>query len=143
MPRCLRPRATLSPCHHSHSARKFSIMVIGSPDFDRINSLILVEETLPGYEAESYCPVHTVQVFNERYKTIGWLGCGSVSTIWLCQDLRKQIEFTPLKIYINCSKLRGELSIYGHINTPSSQHQGRDRLRKMLEASQIEGPLGT
>jgi serine/threonine-protein kinase SRPK3 len=82
-------------------------------------------------------------VFNERYKTIGKLGYGSASTVWLCRDLRKQNEFAALKVYINCSKVHRELPIYEHINSLSSEHQGRDHVRKLLEAFNVEGPHGT
>lgn len=118
-------------------------MTTASPAFQRIDPSILIEEeTVSGYKLEHYYPVHIGQVFNERYKTIGKLGYGSASTVWLCRDLRKQNTYTALKVYINSSKVQREVSIYDHINNLRSEHQGRDHVRKLLETFSIQGPHG-
>ena len=119
-------------------------MTTTSPNFERIDPSVLVEEeTVPGYNAEHYYPVSIGQVFNDRYQTIGKLGYGSASTVWLCRDLCKPGKYTALKVYINRSKVHRELPIYEHINSLRSEHQGRDHVRKLLETFSIKGPHGT
>lgn len=114
-----------------------------APSFERIDPSFLVEEeTVHGYKAEHYYPVQIGQLFNDRYRTIGKLGYGSASTVWLCRDLRKQNDYVALKVYINSSKVHRELPIYNHINGLLSEHEGRDHVRKLLESFEIEGPHG-
>lgn len=58
------------------------------PEFEVIDpSELFEEETLPGYEADLYYPVHIGEVFNGRYRVIGKLGYGVTSTVWLARDL--------------------------------------------------------
>lgn len=45
------------------------------------------EEKLPEYLAERYYPVRLGEIFQSRYRVILKLGCGSSSTVWLCQDM--------------------------------------------------------
>ena len=114
-----------------------------SPHFETIDPTIPVEEeTIRGYKAQHYYPVKIGQVFNDRYRTIGKLGYGSASTVWLCRDLRKQNEYVALKVYTNCSKVHRELPVYKHINALHSEHDGRDNVRKLLQSFEIEGPDG-
>ena len=47
----------------------------------------LEEEAYPWYSPEALYPVRIGEVFNSRYQTIGKLGYGSYSTVWLCRDL--------------------------------------------------------
>ncbi|KAI9666019.1 MAG: hypothetical protein M1821_003954 [Bathelium mastoideum] len=130
--------------HITQSIRRNSSTPATSPRSERINPSIPVEEeTLPGYNAEHYYPVNIGQVFDDRYRTIGKLGYGSASTVWLCRDIRKPNEYTALKVYVNCSKVHRELPIYEHINSLHSEHQGRDHVRKLLDAFKIKGPHGT
>ena len=49
---------------------------------------LLDEETLPYYDPEEFYPVHTDEIFQQRYHVIGKLGFGANSTVWLCRDLR-------------------------------------------------------
>jgi len=120
------------------------IMATTSPSYERIDPELLVEEeTIRGYKAEHYYPVHIGEIFNNHYQTIGKLGYGSASTVWLCRDQRVQNKYAALKVYINRSKVHRELPIYEHINSLHTDHQGRDRVRKLLEAFEVEGPHGT
>lgn len=50
------------------------------------------EETMPGYRANRYYPVHPAQQLNNRYRVIGKLGFGATSTVWLCRDQRYDAE---------------------------------------------------
>lgn len=110
---------------------------------DRVDPLTPIEEeTILGYKAERYLPIKTGQVFRDRYKTIGKLGYGSASTVWLCRDLLASTKYAALKFYVNSSKKHRELAIYEHINALSSDHQGRHRIRSLLDSFEVQGPHG-
>ncbi|KAI9803816.1 MAG: hypothetical protein M1825_001696 [Sarcosagium campestre] len=115
-----------------------------SSHFERIDSSYLVEEeTVKGYKSKHYYPVKLDEVLHERYKTIGKLGFGSASTVWLCRDLQKEHEYVALKVYINSSKYHRELPIYEEINTLQTTHEGRKHVRKMYDSFELQGPHGT
>lgn len=131
----------LGPPFISSKARAMATAT--SPDLQRLDPSVLIEEEIvPGYKAEDYYPVHVGEIFKQRYKTIGKLGYGSASTVWLCRDLDKQNEFKALKLYINRSKVHRELPIYEHINSLRSEHEGRNHVRKLIEAFEVQGPHG-
>jgi len=110
--------------------------------FDRLDPSILVEEeTLRDYKAERFYPVRIGQLFKDRYRTIGKLGYGSASTVWLCRDLYSN-KYIALKVYVNSSKLHRELEIYRHIHTLSSDHDGRRCIRILLDSFEVDGPNG-
>lgn len=88
---------------------------------------LLEEETLPDYRKEHYYPFRLGEVFNDCYKSVGKLGYGTASTVWLCRDLFRPQEYVALKVYINCSKYHRELGVYQHINS-----YGRTTLEGML-----------
>ena len=130
--------------HIAQKKRKISIVAAPSRNVEKIDPSILVEEeTIPGYNAEHYYPVSIGQVFNDRYQTIGKLGYGSASTVWLCRDRYTPNKHVALKVYINCSKVHRELPIYEHINSLRSEHHGRNHVRKLLKTFNINGPHGT
>lgn len=52
------------------------------------STLIIEEETLPGYVASRYYPARLGEVLQERYQLVGKLGFGASSTVWLARDLR-------------------------------------------------------
>lgn len=113
-------------------------------NFEKIDPSILVEEeTIREYSSKHYYPVYIGQVFKDRYQTIGKLGYGSASTVWLCRDLQHENAYVALKVYINSSKVHRELPIYEHINSLRSDHQGQNHVRKLFEAFSIQGPHGT
>lgn len=59
-----------------------------STGFKLIDTSILVEEeSIPSYKSQRYYPARIGEVFNARYQTVGKLGYGSSSTVWLCHDL--------------------------------------------------------
>ena len=45
------------------------------------------EETLDWYRPSQFYSVRIGEVFNARYQTVGKLGYGAYSTVWLCRDL--------------------------------------------------------
>nr|POE85378.1 serine/threonine-protein kinase srpk [Quercus suber] len=126
------------------TARKSSTTTIKTAStFERIDVTSLVEEErLRDYKAEHYYPVKIGQVFQCRYEVVGKLGFGTASTVWLCRDVTKQNEYRALKVYVHNSKVQREIPIYQHINGLRSEHEGRDRVRKLLDTFEIEGPHG-
>lgn len=115
-----------------------------SSNFERIDPSYLVEEeTVSGYNPNHYYHVKLGETLHERYKTIGKLGFGSASTVWLCRDLQKQHEYVALKVYINSSKYHRELPIYEEINNLQTTHEGRKYVRKMYDSFELQGPHGT
>lgn len=46
------------------------------------------EETLPDYNASHFYPVRIGEILRDRYQTVGKLGFGYTSTVWLARDLR-------------------------------------------------------
>jgi hypothetical protein len=54
-----------------------------------INSATLIEEeTFPWYKQDEWYAVRVGEIFESRYQVLLKLGYGSVSTAWLCRDLR-------------------------------------------------------
>lgn len=106
-------------------------------------SCLVEEETVSGYQPKNYYPVKLGKLFNNRYETIGKLGFGSASTVWLCRDHQKQHEFVVLKVYINNSKYHRELPIYEEINNLQANHEGQKYVRKMYDSFELKGPHGT
>jgi len=132
------------------SIKRYSIQVPEKPaekskssNRGRIDkSCLIEEETVRGYRAEHYYPVELGEVFRSRYKTVAKLGYGSASTVWLCRDLSNENQYVALKVYINCSKENRELPAYNHINSLQSGHEGRQRVRALLDSFDIDGPHG-
>ncbi|KAK5169575.1 uncharacterized protein LTR77_005552 [Saxophila tyrrhenica] len=83
------------------------------------------EETLPGYEAEEFYPVHIGEKLNARYEVLGKLGYGASATAWLCRDLKAK-ERVAIKIY----------------DKMSSQHANREQeAYDLLTKVTRDGPL--
>ena len=115
-----------------------------SSHFERIDSSYIVEEEMvSGYNPKHYYPLKLGEVLHERYKTIGKLGFGSASTVWLCRDLQKQHEYVAVKVYINSSKYHRELPVYEEINKLQTTHEGRNFVRKMYDSFELQGPNRT
>jgi serine/threonine-protein kinase SRPK3 len=110
---------------------------------DRLDpSIYIEEETLGDYKPERFLPVKIGQVFKDRYQTIGKLGYGSASTVWLCRDLLESTKYAALEVYVNSSKKHRELEIYQHIRGLSSDHAGRCLIRELLDSFEISGLHG-
>jgi serine/threonine-protein kinase SRPK3 len=111
-------------------------------------TFLIEEETLQDYKPQRYYPVKLNQLFHSRYKTLGKLGYGSASTVWLCQDIlcpsSSPSKYVALKVYVNSSKHHGELNIYKHIQATCATctHDGRHHMRKLLDSFDIDGPHG-
>jgi serine/threonine-protein kinase SRPK3 len=52
------------------------------------NSYLLEEETFPWYSPGAFYPVRIGEIFQSKYQVLGKFGYGSVSTAWLCRDLK-------------------------------------------------------
>lgn len=50
--------------------------------------VLLEEESFSWYSRDALYPVRIGEVFESRYRVLLKLGYGSVSTAWLCRDLR-------------------------------------------------------
>ena len=108
----------------------------------RVPSILIEEETIPGYKASSYYPVRLGQTFQDRYRAVVKLGYGSASTVWLCRDIATPNNHVALKVYIHDSKVLREVSIYAHINELQSKHEGRAYIRPLLDSFKVQGPHG-
>ena len=115
-----------------------------SSDFERIDPSYLVEEeTLSRYKPRDYYPVKLGEVLHDRYQTIGKLGYGSASTVWLCRDLQEPQAYVAIKVFINNSRYHRELPIYEEINELRTTHEGQQYIRKMYDSFELSGPHGT
>ncbi|KKZ60029.1 hypothetical protein EMCG_05211 [[Emmonsia] crescens] len=110
------------------------------------HSELFQEETLPGYKAELYYPVHIGEFFNERYQVMGKLGYGVTSTVWLARDLEEPDDpgYVALKVYVNDLFRGNEIAIYERINaaTAKQNHLGHETIRKCLSSFEVQGPQG-
>jgi serine/threonine-protein kinase SRPK3 len=52
------------------------------------DTVLVDEEGFSWYDPEKWYPIHIGDVIQSRYQVLGKLGFGSVSTVWLCRDLR-------------------------------------------------------
>ena len=52
------------------------------------DDVLLEEESLSWFDPEKWYPVRIGEVIQSRYQVLVKLGFGSVSTVWLCRDLR-------------------------------------------------------
>ncbi|KAI1157405.1 kinase-like domain-containing protein [Nemania serpens] len=118
-----------------------------SPNFTRIPADQLIEEeTIPGYRASRYYPVHIGEVLRNRYQVVGKLGFGASSTVWLGRDLSGR-HHVALKLFINSAsmgkQLDNELNMYKRMKERgSANHPGRNAVRELLDSFDVEGPDG-
>lgn len=114
-----------------------------TPQFERIDHSYLVEEEmLPNYKPEEYYPVKLGEILHDRYKTIGKLGYGTKSTVWLCRDLQKVHDYVAVKICISHTFTLRERDIYKEISGLQTSHGGQNNVRKMYDRFAIQGPHG-
>ncbi|EME41198.1 hypothetical protein DOTSEDRAFT_73580 [Dothistroma septosporum NZE10] len=103
------------------------------------------EELLPEYVPSRYYPANIGEVLRDRYQIVGKLGYGVSSTVWLARDLRGK-QHVVLKLFITSSSfghhLHDELNIYKRLQEGSQAHPGRDAVRQLLDAFDLEGPRG-
>jgi serine/threonine-protein kinase SRPK3 len=134
------PHQVFKLCSRNVAHHQLALSTMTTARLD--SSTLIEEETLRDYKAERFLPIETGEVFKNRYKTIGKLGYGSASTVWLCRDLLASNKYAALKVYVNSSKKHRELAIYEHIQALSSDHDGRHRIRRLLDSFEVQGPHG-
>ncbi|KAK3296394.1 kinase-like domain-containing protein [Chaetomium fimeti] len=108
-------------------------------------SLKIEEETLPDYLPQRFYPVRLGEVLASRYQVVAKLGYGVTSTVWLARDLN-QHRHVAVKAFVRAaamgSRLNHERNVYQRINNGPRSHPGRDAVRSLLDAFQLEGPDG-
>lgn len=57
------------------------------------DDVLLEEQTLSWFHPDKWCPIRIGEVIRSRFQVLVKLGFGSVSTVWLCRDLR----YAPLQ----------------------------------------------
>ncbi|KAH8424327.1 uncharacterized protein LDX57_002078 [Aspergillus melleus] len=124
--------------------RRWKPLSFSNPNFVRIpEAQKIEEETLPDYVVSHSYPIRIGEVIKERYQVIGKLGFGSTSTAWLARDMDHR-RYVMLKIFVQTSfmgqQVDNELSIYRHIEQSPTAHAGRDVIRTLLDAFDIDGP---
>ena len=101
------------------------------------------EELFAWYSPDEWYPVRIGEVFQSRYQVLLKLGYGSVSTAWLCRDLRAS-RYVTLKVYVTGHRqARNEHRVLEHIKSIATAHGGRDLLRLDLDRFTVEGKGGT
>ncbi|KAL2810492.1 kinase-like protein [Aspergillus granulosus] len=123
--------------------RRSEPRIFPSSGFNIIDSTLKIEEeTLPGYLAERYYPVHIGEVFNSRYQILTKLGFGSASTVWLCRDLNQNC-YQVLKVHVRSWQPAQEMEVLKHLRSlPGEQHPGEDFVRFPLDIFEVTGPHG-
>ncbi|KAL2799545.1 hypothetical protein BJX66DRAFT_242298 [Aspergillus keveii] len=111
--------------------------------FDTIDTTVLIEEeTLPGYLAEGYYPARVGEVLNSRYQILTKLGFGSASTVWLCRDLKERC-YRVLKVHVRSRRPPQEIEVLKHLRSlPGDEHPGESYIRLPLDFFEVIGPHG-
>ncbi|KAK3326181.1 putative serine/threonine protein kinase [Apodospora peruviana] len=108
------------------------------------DDVLLEEETLPWFDPRKWYPVRLGEVIISRYQVLVKLGFGSVSTVWLCRDLRKH-TFVALKVYEpGHRQAANETLVFDHLKSVAkiAEHRDRKLIRALLHSFQIDGPVG-
>ncbi|OBT58434.1 CMGC/SRPK protein kinase [Pseudogymnoascus sp. 24MN13] len=105
----------------------------------------LIEEgMLKHYNQELYYPVHTSELFHQRYRTCVKLGYGGYSTVWLCLDETDK-SYKALKVgtHRNTKSMTKEVQVLEYLASRNSVHDGRSWLREACDTFQIDIPDGS
>ncbi|KAF1843572.1 kinase-like protein [Cucurbitaria berberidis CBS 394.84] len=110
----------------------------------------LEEEATPYYDPRYFYPARLGEVVNQRYQLATKLGFGTSSTVWLARDLfqwRWNAErYVALKIHSSHPEKRSaenELAIAQIISQKSSNHEGKQFFRGLLDVFQLQRPNST
>jgi serine/threonine-protein kinase SRPK3 len=121
----------------------------------------LIEEgTLKHYKPELYYPVHTNEIFHQRYRTYVKLGYGGYSTVWLCLDemyvpQRKRVchvltssrdnSYKALKVGTrrNSKSMAKEVQVLEYLASQNSVHDGQSWIREACDTFQIDATEGS
>ncbi|KAM5450613.1 putative non-specific serine/threonine protein kinase [Microsporum audouinii] len=108
--------------------------------FQRIHNVV---EQVEEYRHGGYHPVHLGDVFNERYKVLGKLAFGQLSTVWLAVDQRSQQQVAMKVLKAEASQQTRELEILLHLSRSEVQHAGKMNILEPLDYFEHHGPNGT
>ncbi|OBT76959.1 CMGC/SRPK protein kinase [Pseudogymnoascus sp. 05NY08] len=99
---------------------------------------------LKHYNPELYYPVHTNELFHQRYRTCVKLGYGGYSTVWLCLD-ETDNSYRALKVGTrrNSKSMTKEAQVLEYLASRNSVHDGRPWLREACDTFQIDVPDGS
>ncbi|KAI0469392.1 kinase-like domain-containing protein [Xylaria cf. heliscus] len=99
---------------------------------------------------DSYYPSNPGDVLDNRYKLKARIGWGSISTVWLAQDISRVNGTSPnryvaIKI-CTCNVSADdtlELDMIIHVSSVNSQHRGRDIVGTAVESFGLNLPEGS
>lgn len=60
---------------------------------DAIPADLIDEEHIPNFDPRAVLHVRPGQTFINRYRTIGKVGWGTASTVWIAEDLQRCVLF--------------------------------------------------
>jgi hypothetical protein len=125
--------------------------------------MLLEEEKSSWYSPQIIYPMQSGEIFQSSYQVLAMQGYGTVSTAWLCWDLKYNqsllldrflaaYALTIAKARTNNVALKvcmtghrqalNEVKVLKHLDSMQSDHPGSRLVRKMLDAFEIEGTLG-
>ncbi|KAK4615771.1 Serine/threonine-protein kinase SRPK [Fulvia fulva] len=104
--------------------------------------VLLEEESFSWYSPSKFYAIHIGDIVESRYQVLAKLGYGSVSTAWLCKDMRED-KYVTLKVYMTGHRQAlNEAKVMNHLNSTPSDHPGAKLVRTMLDTFEIEGEHG-
>jgi serine/threonine protein kinase len=126
------------------------------------DDVLLEEEAFSWYDPDNWYPVRIGQVLESRYQVLLKLGFGSVSTAWLCRDLRlvlssphlvlcyflvdrccREHKYVTIKVYETGHRQSlNEYKILQHLGTIVSSHPGSKLVRLALSSFELPGKNG-
>ncbi|KAL1847252.1 hypothetical protein VTK73DRAFT_10387 [Phialemonium thermophilum] len=106
------------------------------------DDVLLEEETLSWFHPGRWYPVRIGDVIRSRYQVLVKLGFGSVSTVWLCRDLRRH-RYVSLKIYeTGHRQASNETVVLHHLTSLVRDGKGSRLVRTSYGDFEIPGLVG-
>ncbi|KAK3941447.1 putative Serine/threonine protein kinase [Diplogelasinospora grovesii] len=107
------------------------------------DEFLLEEEMHPWFKPEKWYPVRMGEVIDSRYQVLAKLGFGSVSTVWLCRDLRRSHKYVSLKIYYTGHpQAAKEVEVSRHLESVIDETTWPSCIRKLRRSFEIPGAVG-
>lgn len=149
-----------SPCTYLNMITSSSDQCTAPPEPEQLaQNILLEEESFSWYDPAKLYPVHVGEVFESRYKVLVKLGYGSVSTAWLCRDLRylkqcfasdkrltrvREQCYVTLNVYMTGHRQAvNEVKVTNHLRSIRSDHPGSTLMRRMLATFEVQGEGGS
>ncbi|KAL2256675.1 hypothetical protein VTK26DRAFT_1319 [Humicola hyalothermophila] len=109
------------------------------------DDVLVEEEMFDWYNPDNWYPVKIGDVYESRYQVLLKLGFGSVSTAWLCRDLREH-KYVTVKIYETGHRQSlNESKVLEHLAAAVAEHPkhpGRRFIRLALDSFELRGKNG-